>query len=65
MERGVEDWEFRISAREIKLHQLIKQKMTWKELKFKQEMKLNCSRVHRRTKKENGISGLKRLESKV
>ena len=30
MEKGFEDWEFRISAREGKLQQLIKKKMTWK-----------------------------------
>ena len=65
MEKGVEDWEFRISARKIKLQRLIQQKMNWKQLEFKQEMKLNCSRGSQKNQKENEISGLQRLDSKV
>ena len=44
MEKGFEDWDFRIQAREIKLQQLSKQDMIWILLDLKQKGKLNCSR---------------------
>ena len=40
MEKGVEDWKFRISAKESKLQQLNKQKLNQKQLEFKQKWEL-------------------------